>query len=73
MTSLLQSPVIFFGVVASDMMMMMMIIIIILLCTHLFGIAAFSSKIITPYPIEPLSCGSLRYAIDARKLRKSYY
>ena len=67
MTSLLRSPVIFFGGVASDMMM----IIIILLCTHLFGIAAFSSKIITPYPIEPLSCGSLRYAIDARKLRKS--
>lgn len=51
MTSLLQSPVIFFGVVASDMMM----IIIILLCTHLFGIAAFSSKIITPYLIVPLS------------------
>ena len=47
MTFLLQSPVIFFGVVASDMMMMI-IIIIILLCTHLFGIAAFSSKIITP-------------------------
>ena len=70
MTFLLQSPVIFFGVVASDMMMMM-IIIIILLCTHLFGMQLSAVKIITPYPIEPLSCGSLRYAIDARKLRKS--